>query len=150
MEYVIDVLKRERAEAEARLAAIQDEQRQLRARVRELDDALARLGDTSPTRSSRPGTLQDRVAALVAESSNGTTALELAKRLTEEGRETANTTVSSILSRLRQAGRVHKNGAYWFAGSTENDERNEENPDDSGSVGGVTSSEGSFDDDIPF
>jgi hypothetical protein len=144
----VEILKDEKAKLASELEAHKEAVRSLNRKLREIDAAILHLvGDddvvvSGITRQSR-GTgprLADLVAEALPREGVGTTALEISKQLTKSGRETSNTTVSSILSRMRRDGFAVKRGGHWYLaaeekGSGEKPEPNSSSGDGDGSQG---------------
>lgn len=129
MENVVAILIRERATAVERCDALSSELRELRQRVREIDDAVALLSGHTPC--ARPprasgGDLKALILACVQTyGRDGVTARDVAASLTAGGRETSEPSVSSTLSRMKAEREVENRHGKWFAkieGSTEFDD----------------------------
>ncbi len=116
MNIAVEVLRRERDQAKEQMAA-------LKARVRELDSAIALIEGASASAPHKPGAdgdLKDRVLELIgACGSNGATPRAIAAQLTSSGRTTSDASVSSTLSRLKSDGKVYNDRGLWFAASVE-------------------------------
>ena len=110
MENVVAILMRERAGAAERVEACTAELRDLRQRVREIDDAVALLtGHTPAAKPSRStvGELKSLILKCVRTYGlEGVTAREVAASLTSSGRETSEPSASSTLSRMKADGEV--------------------------------------------
>jgi hypothetical protein len=121
MDNVVAILNRERATAMERLDALTVEGRDLRQRVREIDNAVTLLnGHTPVVKPSRAsaGGLQVLVLDCVKTyGADGVTAKDVAASLTVGGRETSEASVSSTLSRMKQDGGVENRNGKWFAKS---------------------------------
>ncbi|MBD8892096.1 hypothetical protein [Roseibium litorale] len=123
----INILKDEKARLVSELDAHKEAVRDLNRKVKEIDAAIFHLigdGDVPVTESARqPRGSGPRLANLVAQAlprdGAGTTALEISKQLTDAGRETTNTTVSSILSRMRKDGTAVKKNGFWYLATDE-------------------------------
>ncbi len=119
MDNVVAILNRERATAMERLDALTAEGRDLRQRVREIDNAVTLLnGHTPVVKPSRAsgGSLQALVLECVKTyGADGVTAKDVAASLTAGGRETSEPSVSSTLSRMKQDGGVENRNGKWFA-----------------------------------
>jgi hypothetical protein len=106
-------------------AALAAELRDLKASVKSYESAIQQLGgavretpNRSAPRASRAGErLEDRILSEI-QTANGTNARLLAAKLTEEGRPTGETTVSSLISRLKKDGKVvrRNDGLVYGAG----------------------------------
>lgn len=121
----IIALKREMEAANEKVAALTTELRDLKLSVKSYESAIQQLGgaiqetpNRSAPRASRAGErLEDRILAEI-QVADGTNARLLAVKLTEEGRPTRETTVSSLISRLKKDGKIvrRENGMVYGAG----------------------------------
>ena len=107
----ISILQRERDQ-------LAEQVKGLRSQMRAIDAAIQQLSGNDPeaVRTSRLSgpTLAKRVVDVLHDSPDGMTPQEIAEKLTENGRQTGNTTVSSILSRLSKAGKAKKYDKRWY------------------------------------
>ena len=114
----IEVLARERDAAAADAERLSAQVRELRTKIRALEDAIRRLqpeeGEEMAAPTGGAGTLNERVVEHLRFDGEGETPQSIADAITAEGRDTSNTTVSSILSRLRKAGKAEKRGSRWY------------------------------------
>ena len=119
MDNVLSILDRERVAAQFRVDELSVEMRDLRQRVREIDDAMAVLSGHTP--ALRPvrgsgGKLQTLIlACLKAYGAGGANVREIAASLAADGRETSEPSVSSTLSRMKSEGDVENRNGKWFA-----------------------------------
>jgi len=130
------ILTESRDKAAAELAAALVVVRDLKANIKAYESAISVLTGAvvvADTQSSGRITLRDMILSRVRDSS-GTTSSKVAAELTEGGRQTGETTVSSIFSRLKADGLIERRDGLWFA-------TNKKAPD-------VSASE-AFDDDGP-
>lgn len=135
----LEILKRERDEASENI-------RTLRTRIKDLDQAIAILeGQPAAGRAGKPsGDLKLIVLnQLRGAGSFGATPKEIATSLTNEGRQTSDATVSSVLSRLKGEAKVANFGGRWTLAS-QREEDTQANPSKQ------DASEWEFDDDSPF
>lgn len=111
----IMVLTHERDQTAAEIERLSDDLKEARAKLRSLDEAIATLtGQPAPERGRGTGpTLNEQVSEVLQEKP-GKTPAEIADILTANGRETSNTTISSILSRMRKEGEVENRDGRWF------------------------------------
>jgi hypothetical protein len=111
MNTAVEVLRRERDQAKEQINA-------LRARVREMDDAINLLeGNVGNSPSAKAdGDLKDMVFQLVVGAGKvGTTPRDIAQKLSMNGRPTSDASVSSTLSRLkRDDNKVYNDRGYWY------------------------------------
>ncbi|MER9080037.1 hypothetical protein [Mesorhizobium sp. M0220] len=92
---------------------MQAELKDAKASLRSIEDAISQLtGVPSPAARSEGPTLKDLILNQL-EFDRDQTPLEIANALTASGRETSNTSVSSILSRLKMDRLVEKAGDGW-------------------------------------
>jgi hypothetical protein len=121
MNGAVEILRRERLQA-------QEQVKVLRARIRDLDSAIALLDASATNESQRPqGDLKHKVLAYLSElSGRGATPNEIASALTAAGRNTSDQSVSSTLSRLKAEGRVRNASGNWFAANDIGDSQSEE------------------------
>lgn len=113
----ITILIDSRDRAAAELATLFAQVRDLKANIKAYDHAISVLtGAPTITDDSGSGriTLRDMILARVRESS-GTTSPRVAAELTNGGRVTGETTVSSIFSRLKGEGLIERREGLWFA-----------------------------------
>ena len=118
MENVLSILERERGDAQTRLDDLSGEMRDLKQRIREIDEAVTVLSGVAPTaRSSKTGTgrLQDMILkCLNAYGPTGANVREIVFALKTEGRETSEPSTSSTLSRMKADGEVENRQGKWF------------------------------------
>jgi chromosome segregation ATPase len=139
----IIALKREMDAANEKVAALTAELRDLKVSVKSYESAIEQLGGAvheTPNRiaprASRAGErLEDRILAEI-QAANGTNARLLATKLTDEGRRTGETTVSSLISRLKKDGKIVRrdDGLFYGVGwppPIPNNSMNMFNPNDS-------------------
>lgn len=123
MENVVAILLRERASAAERVDSCAAELRELRQRMREIDDAVALLNGHAPTsKPSRSGVGELKLLVLNCVRSygrEGVTAREVAASLTSSGRETSEPSASSTLSRMKADGDVENRHGKWFSKTVE-------------------------------
>ena len=116
----IDVLQRELEETDRHISDMAEALKSAKAKQKSLADALAVLTGqpASPHTSRSTGdsgpTLKEQILDFLAPDGMGLSPSEIASLLTENGRETGNTTVSSTLSRMKKEGIVVKRGGKWF------------------------------------
>lgn len=125
MNGAVEILKRERLQA-------QEEVKVLRARIRDLDSAISLLDATAASESSRPqGDLKQKVLShLIAVAGGGATPSQIASAITAAGRQTSEQSVSSTLSRLKGEGKVRNASGSWFAANGPDDSQiHESRPD---------------------
>ena len=119
MESVVSILQRERASAQSRLDELSTEARDLRQRIREIEDAISVLsGHVSAPRplKSFGGNLQSLIMSHLASAGTaGSTARDIAAAIRADGRETSEPSVSSTLSRMKGDGEVENRQGRWFA-----------------------------------
>ena len=139
MDNVVAILIRERGTAVERCDALSSELRELRQRVREIDNAVALLTGHVP--SARParahgGELKSLILGCVqAYGREGVTAREVAASLTASGRETSEPSASSTLSRMKAEGEVeNRHGKWFFKTSEASDAETSEASNESGRV----------------
>jgi hypothetical protein len=117
----VEILMRERAQA-------QEQVKVLRARIRDLDSAISLL-DASAANASRrsQGDLKQKVLAHLHElGGSGATPKEIASAITSAGRQTSDQSVSSTLSRLKSEGKVRNSSGQWFAANEQIDSQSGE------------------------
>jgi hypothetical protein len=122
MDNVVAILIRERASAAERADACSAELRDLRQRMREIDDAVELLNGhipaVKPSRSTG-GELKTLILNCVqSHGSEGVTAREIAASLTFRGRETSEPSASSTLSRMKTDGEVENRQGRWYPRTT--------------------------------
>ena len=116
----IDVLQRELEETDRHISEMTEALKAAKAKHKSLGDALAvltgqpALSHTPRSTSDSGPTLKEQILDLLAPDGMGLAPAEIANLLTENGRETGNTTVSSTLSRMKKDGVVVKRGGKWF------------------------------------
>lgn len=113
----IAVLQRERDAAASRIDEMQAALKELRATLRSLEQAIVQLTGELPTKTVSAGagpTLNEMILALLSVDGEGHTPASIAETLTAHGRETQNTTVSSVLSRLKRSGEAEKRDGFWY------------------------------------
>ena len=116
----IDVLQRELEETNRHISEMTEALKAAKAKHKSLEDALTlltgqpALSHTSRSTGESGPTLKDQILDLLATDRMGLAPAEIARLLTEKGRETGNTTVSSTLSRMKKEGVVVKHGGKWF------------------------------------
>jgi hypothetical protein len=121
----IDVLQRELEETDRQISEMAEALKASKAKHKSLADALAVLtGQPALSHASRSTvdsspTLKEQILDLLAPDGMGLAPAEIAHLLTENGRETGNTTVSSTLSRMKKEGVVVKRGGKWFLPQTD-------------------------------
>jgi cell division septum initiation protein DivIVA len=109
----LEILTRERE-------TLSEQMRALKARVRELDDAIqvlsASASDLSTSHASTSGgDLAARVIAILERYHPvGIAAKEVVGMLKNEGRPTSFASLTSTLSRLKRTGRVRNEMGHWF------------------------------------
>lgn len=125
----ITVLTQERDETAAEIERLSERLKEARAKQRSLDEAIAVLtGQPVPERGRATGpTLNELILSLLSSEGPGHSPAEIAESLTKGGRETTNTTVSSLLSRMKKEGQAENREGRWFL-PIENDE----GPDNAG------------------
>jgi hypothetical protein len=137
----VEILMRERAQA-------QEQVKVLRARIRDLDSAISLLDASAANASQRPqGDLKQKVLAHLRElDGSGATPKEIASAITSAGRQTSDQYVSSTLSRLKGEGKVRNSSGQWFAANEHADSQSGE------SFSATSVSPDDFEDldDIPF
>lgn len=118
----LDVLQRERDVVAADIERMSDELKFARAKLKSLNQAIDLLAGSLPatgrSRDQSMPTLKELIVEKLSQQELGRTPAEIAGILTEAGRATGNTTVSSILSRLRKEGAAEKRGNYWYLSGT--------------------------------
>jgi hypothetical protein len=146
MNGALEILRRERDDAAEQI-------RLLRVRIKDLDAAISLLeGQPASAKNGRAtGDLKLSVLKKLDEAGiAGGTPKELADKLTSEGRQTSDASVSSTLSRLKAESKVANRNGRWFAVNGLSDSQNGESksPDKDGfdPFGGWDDS----DEDIPF
>lgn len=122
--HAVEILLKERQAVAADVADLNARLRENKAKMKELDEAIAQLGgeciaDVPHTtrRISNGTTLRDLVLNQLPDegADNGPSPNEIARILTNSGRETTNTSVSATLSRLKNdEGIVVKIDGQWF------------------------------------
>lgn len=120
----IDVLQRELEETDRHIADLSESLKSARAKQKSLGEALSVLtGQPSAALTVKAAdggpTLKEHISALLTPDGMGLSPAEIAALLTENGRETGNTTVSSTLSRMKRDGVVVKRGGKWFLPQTD-------------------------------
>lgn len=141
MNGAVEILLRERE-------AASEQMRALRARVRDLDSAIALIqGQPAPVRAAKgEGGVNTKVLQVVVEAGEaGITPNEIATSLTNAGRQTSVASVSSALSRLKGDAKVTNQSGRWFA---ENETAVE--TDDVSVVTSAANGWDELDDDTPF
>lgn len=114
------MLQRELEETDRQISQMTEALKAARVKHKSLGDALSvltgqpELPHTSRSISDNGPTLENQILALLAPDGMGLSPAEIANLLTENGRETGNTTVSSTLSRMKKEGIVVKRGGKWF------------------------------------
>lgn len=112
--YAVDVLQREMEENGCLIEKTAETLKFAKAKQKSLEEALEVLtGQPIITPESGP-TLKEQILELLTPDGMGLAPVEIAAQLTESGRETGNTTVSSTLSRMKKEGVVVKRGGKWF------------------------------------
>lgn len=111
--HAVQVLLNERETIVAGIERMQAELKDAKTALRSIDDAISQLtGVPSPALRPEGPTLKDLILAQL-DFERDQTPLEIASALTASGRDTSNTSVSSILSRLKVDGLVEKTGEGW-------------------------------------
>jgi hypothetical protein len=111
----VRVLEKEREVVASEIEDMQARLKEARHALRSIEDAIAMLtGAPAPSMRSDGPTLKELILEHLTGDGPGKTPLEIANSLTAAGRETGNTTVSSILSRLKGEGAVEKRNDRWF------------------------------------
>lgn len=113
------VLTQERDRASAELDRLQSEIKAVRYTLRSVEDAIAILTGQPAVARPEGVTLKELVMEQVRATADGMTPLEIANAITLSGRETSNTSVSSILSRLKKDEAVYQKGDRWHAIKTD-------------------------------
>ncbi|WP_306025827.1 hypothetical protein [Oceaniradius stylonematis] len=134
----IAVLTQERDDTAASIETLTERLKEARAKQKSLDEAIAVLtGQPVPERGRGSGpTLNDLIRDTLSADGMGHTPAEIADLLTRNGRETTNTTVSSILSRLRKDGQAENRDGRWFLPNGGGEDSAEAEPkQDQGPVG---------------
>lgn len=108
----IEALVRERDSASAEIERLQADIKIARHKLRSFEDAIALLTG-APAARAEGATLKQLVLEQLSGSLGGMTPIEIANAITASGRETINTSVSPILSRLLKDGAVTKSGDRW-------------------------------------
>jgi hypothetical protein len=112
MNTAVEILRRERD-------AAAEEAKALRARIKELDAAIALLEHQAPAEKSSPksgSNLSTLVLEAITRAGNvGIVAKDIAAQLTNDGRLTSDASVSSTLSRLKDDSKVRNDRGLWFA-----------------------------------
>ena len=141
MNGAVEILMRERAQAQEQLKV-------LRARIRDLDSAISLLDASAANASPRPqGDLKQKVLAHLRDlHGSGATPSQIASALTSAGRQTSDQSVSSTLSRLKGEGKVRNSSGHWFAANEAIDSQ----PGESFSSAQVSADDFEDLDDIPF
>lgn len=140
MNGAVQILIRERTQAQEQVKA-------LRARIRDLDSAILLLDASAANASQRPqGDLKQKVLAHLSDLSAGATPRDIASALTAAGRQTSDQSVSSTLSRLKGEGKVRNSSGHWFAANEAADSQSGE----SSPAAGVSADDFDDLDDIPF
>lgn len=119
----IEVLQRERDQVATAIDEMSDLLKDARAKQKSIDEALALLtGQPIPERGKSGGgpRLNDLILDTLKVDGMGQTPAEIAELLTESGRETANTTVSSMLSRMKKDGEAENRDGRWFLPNPQN------------------------------
>lgn len=93
--------------------------RTCKEKLKELDVAIQQLGGTQTlppqsTGNSEKNSLRNLIIRSLPTEGRGITPIELSKALTDNGRETKNTSVASTLSRLKEEGIAEKIDGFWF------------------------------------
>lgn len=118
MSAAIDILMEERQVALTKVDEMVAAARELKARLRDIEEAIATLqGKPLEPRSSRaaPGDLRARIThALRNAGTQGTTPKNIAISLTEVGRPTNESSVQSTLSRMKSESLVENVNGRWF------------------------------------
>lgn len=118
--YAITSLIEQREEISNEISDLNAQLREKRPQLKDLEAAIESLGGgeliekSAPKRNYGGPTLKELIIDSLPESGAGTTAIEIANKLTENGRPTKNTAVSSTLSRLSREGEAVKKAGKWF------------------------------------
>ncbi|QND67083.1 hypothetical protein HB777_26260 [Mesorhizobium loti] len=112
--HAVSILIAERGTLADRIEQLQSDLKEAKGNLRSLDEAIALLTG-APAPSLRPDapTLKDLILEQL-DGIEGKTPLEIANAISAAGRDTSNTSVSSILSRLRADGLADKDGDKWI------------------------------------
>ncbi|MBA3448641.1 MAG: hypothetical protein H0T56_13765 [Pseudaminobacter sp.] len=111
--HAVQVLLTERETISASIEKMQAELKDAKSALKSVDEAIAHLtGAPAPNFRQDGPTLKELILEQISEE-GGKTPLEIAHAITTAGRETSNTSVSSILSRLRADKLVDKTGDRW-------------------------------------
>ncbi|RWD60442.1 MAG: hypothetical protein EOS36_21050 [Mesorhizobium sp.] len=111
--HAISILSAERDALAVRIDAMQADLKEAKSNLRSLEEAIAQLtGAPAPPLRSEGPTLKELILEQL-DGLEGKTPLEIANAISAAGRETSNTSVSSILSRLRADGLADKDGDRW-------------------------------------
>lgn len=148
MNSALEILRRERDDAAEQIRA-------LRARIRDLDNAIGVLeGQPLISKVGRgSGDLKQIVLTHLERDGGGDTPKEIAEALTSQGRPTTDATVSSTLSRLKGESKVINRSGRWFAAKTLPDSQSAESDLAHASLSDeqlTNSSEWDDLDDVPF
>ncbi|RWP58003.1 hypothetical protein [Mesorhizobium sp.] len=111
--HAVQVLLTERENISASIEKMQADLKDAKVALRSIDDAIAHLtGAPATTARSEGPTLKELILEQLSVDRD-LTPLEIASALSASGRETSNTSVSSILSRLKADGLAEKAGDGW-------------------------------------
>jgi arginine repressor len=126
IQHAVDILKEqlsaleaEQAKLSARLKEVKANQKDIRAAVTQLTSEGGQTSNPKSIRSQE--TLSDLILAILSVSNHPLSPAEIAEQLTSNGRETAATTVSSTLARMKKAGDVIGGGREWSVPPDEGD-----------------------------
>ncbi len=126
------ILRTERQKLQSSLDQAIADCKELRVQVRSLDDAITQLenkgSDVASVAATPQKTLRELILDVLSNTHQGMTPAEIAKTISDGGRETGNTTVSSLLSRFKKNGWVWKRSGKWYVKRNENEEGPDEKP----------------------
>ncbi|MBL8642092.1 MAG: hypothetical protein JNL76_08260 [Alphaproteobacteria bacterium] len=125
--YVVQVLKEQRETVSKKIAELNAELRTYKEKLQSLDDGISRIDSNyeppvTRTRTTSGVGLKELVLAELPIDGDGATPIEISKKLTENGRQTNNTTVSSTLNRLKSDELAISINGKWFKTKKETSE----------------------------
>ncbi|MBC6439223.1 MAG: hypothetical protein GDA49_02165 [Rhodospirillales bacterium] len=127
----INVLQRERDDTDRQISDLTDALKSAKEKRESLVKALSVLtgqtvaASTSRNTSRKRPKLKEGILDLLSSDGAGLVPAEAARLLTENGRETKNTTVSSMLSLMKKEGIVIRRGGKWFLSHGDTSQRPE-------------------------
>lgn len=141
--HAVSILEAERDTLRARLDDLSEQIRDAKNNLRSVEHALQTLTGDTPSADQSDGTVRERVLnALPPAGSAGLTPKDIADRLTAAGRPTTNTTVSSILSRLKDENLAVKLLQGGWVAASQNEESRETRPSQQDDGGEMVRSDG--------